>query len=51
MQAANALLDRGWEKAPQYFEKLNLGVSYIDCLDMIAKEESEVVKEVEIIDL
>ena len=48
VQAANALLDRGWGRAPQYIEKLNLDVSYIDYLEMITKEENEKMKSVEV---
>ncbi len=39
VQACNALLDRGWGKAPQYTENVNLGMSYVDYLEKIAKEE------------
>jgi hypothetical protein len=46
VQACNALLDRGWGKAPQYTENVNLGMSYVDYLDKLVKEESEEIKEV-----
>ncbi len=39
VQACNAILDRGWGKAPQYTENVNLGMSYVDYLEKIAKEE------------
>ncbi len=47
VQACNALLDRGWGKAPQYTENVNLGVTYIDYLEMIAEEENEKIREAE----
>ncbi len=47
VQAANALLDRGWGRSPQYIEKLNLDVSYIDYLEQVTKEENEKMKTVE----
>ncbi len=46
--ACNALLDRAYGRSPQYIENVNLGVSYIDYLEMVAKEENEEVKEVEV---
>ena len=48
VQACNALLDRGWGKAPQYVEKLEVGVSYIDFLEEIARQENEKIKPVEV---
>ena len=42
VQACNALLDRGWGKAPQYTENVNLGMTYEDYLDKIAMEEEEI---------
>ncbi len=41
VSAANALLDRGWGKAPQYTENVNLGMSYTEYLEQITKEENE----------
>ena len=41
VQACNALLDRGWGKAPQYTENVNVGVDYLSYLDMLAKEATE----------
>jgi len=41
VQACNALLDRGWGKAPQYTENVNLGMTYVDYLEMLAKESTE----------
>ena len=46
VQACNALLDRGWGKAPQYIEKLELGMSYETYLEKLAKEEE--IKSVEV---
>ena len=48
VQACNALLDRGWGKAPQYTENVNMGISYLDYLEMLAKDENEEVKEVKV---
>ena len=45
VQACNALLDRGWGKAPQYTENVNLGMSYVDYLDKLASEENVELKE------
>ena len=42
VQACNALLDRGWGKAPQYTENVNLGMSYVDYLDKLAMEDEEI---------
>lgn len=47
VQACNALLDRGWGKAPQYVEKLELGMSYPEYLEMITKQENERIESVE----
>ena len=41
VQACNALLDRGWGKAPQYTENVNVGVDYLSYLDMLAQELTE----------
>ena len=41
VQACNALLDRGWGKAPQYTENINVGIDYLSYLDMLAKEMTE----------
>jgi hypothetical protein len=41
VQACNAILDRGWGKAPQYTENVNVGVDYLSYLDMLAKETTE----------
>jgi len=48
VQACNALLDRGWGKAPQYTENVNLGMTYVDYLEMLAKEENERIKEADV---
>ncbi len=48
VQASNALLDRGWGKAPQYIENVNLGMNYIDYLNKIASEEEEEIKSLEV---
>jgi hypothetical protein len=42
VQACNALLDRGWGKAPQYSENVNVGVSYLDYLEKLAREDEEI---------
>ena len=39
VNAACAILDRGWGKPSQHIESINLGVSYTDFLDKLAKEE------------
>ncbi len=39
VQACNAILDRGWGKATIYSENVNVGVSYLNYLEKIAKEE------------
>ncbi len=39
VQACNALLDRGWGKAPQYVESVNLRFTYEDYLEKLAREE------------
>ena len=41
VQACNVLLNRGWGKAPQYIEKLELGMSYEAYLEKVAKEANE----------
>jgi len=41
VEACNAILDRGWGKAPQYSENVTVGVSYLDYLEMLAKETTE----------
>jgi len=48
VQACNAILDRGWGKAPQYTENVNLGLTYVDYLEMLAKEEKEVINEAKV---
>ncbi len=48
VQACNALLDRGWGKAPQYTENVNLGMTYVEYLEMVTKEENEKIKPVEV---
>jgi len=48
VQACNALLDRGWGKAPQYTENVNLGMTYVDYLEMLAKEENERIEEADV---
>ena len=49
VQACNALLDRGWGKAPQYTENVNVGVDYLSYLDMLANEiTEEEIKSVEV---
>jgi len=48
VQACNALLDRGWGKAPQYTENVNLGMTYVDYLEMLAKEENEKIGEADV---
>ncbi len=48
VQACNAILDRAWGKAPQYTENVNLGMSYVDYLEKIAKEEEGELKSVEV---
>ena len=45
--ACNALLDRSHGKAPQYVEKRELTVSYVDYLEMLAKQENERIESVE----
>jgi len=45
VQACNVLLDRGWGKAPQYTENINLGMTYVDYLEMLATQEQEVINE------
>mgnify|MGYP006865018723 CR=1 FL=1 len=45
VQACNALLDRGWGKAPQYTENVNLGITYVDYLEMLAKQEEDGIKD------
>ena len=46
--ACNAILDRGFGKPMQHQhnENINLGISYLDYLEMLAKEENEEIKEV-----
>ena len=41
VQACNAILDRGWGKAPIYSENVNVGVDYLSYLEMLAKETTE----------
>ena len=41
VQACNAILDRGWGKAPIYSENINVGVDYLGYLEMLAKETTE----------
>ncbi|MDP6924454.1 MAG: DUF5681 domain-containing protein [Candidatus Scalindua sp.] len=41
VQACNSLLDRGWGKAPQYTENVNLGITYVGYLEVLAKQENE----------
>ena len=48
VQACNGLLDRGWGKAPQYTENVNLGMTYVEYLEMVTKEENEKIKPVEV---
>ena len=46
--ACNAILDRGFGKPMQHQqnENINIGMTYVDYLEMLAKEENEEVKEV-----
>jgi len=48
VQACNAILDRGWGKATQYTENVNFGLTYVDYIEMLAKEENERIKEAEV---
>ena len=41
VHACNALLDRGWGKPVQHNENVNLGMTYVEYLEMIAKQENE----------
>ena len=41
VQACNAILDRGWGKPVQHNENVNLGMTYVEYLKMIAKQENE----------
>ncbi len=45
VQACNAILDRGWGKAHQYTENVNLGMTYVDYLEMLATQEGERIRE------
>ncbi len=40
VQASNALLDRGWGKAPQYVENVSLRFTYEDYLEKLARDET-----------
>ncbi|MCP4265105.1 MAG: hypothetical protein GY777_05940 [Candidatus Brocadiaceae bacterium] len=49
VQAANSLLDRAYGRPIQQNENVNVGVNYLDYLDMLAKETTEVeIKSVEV---
>ena len=46
--ACNSILDRGFGKPMQHQhnENINLGMTYVDYLEMLAKDENEDIKEV-----
>ncbi|MCP4252116.1 MAG: hypothetical protein GY775_01690 [Candidatus Scalindua sp.] len=48
--ACNSILDRGFGKPMQHQqnENINLGMTYVDYLEMLAKEEDEELKSVEV---
>ncbi len=49
VQACNALLDRGWGKPVQHNENVNMGMTYVEYLEMLAKEvNEEEIREVEV---
>ena len=39
--SSTAILDRGWGKPAQHVESINMQVSYLDFLDMLADEKIE----------
>jgi len=41
VNAACALLDRGWGKPAQYIESVNMGMNYLDFLDRLSIEEEK----------
>ncbi len=46
VQAANSLLDRAYGRPIQQNENVNVGVNYLDYLEMLAEQENEEIKEV-----
>ncbi len=47
VQACNAILDRGWGKPVQHNENVNLGMTYIEYLEMIEEAEEQEARFVE----
>ncbi len=41
VQACSCLLDRGWGKPPQYTESVNMNMSLVDYLAMIAEQDKQ----------